>query len=105
MKACRGSVSIDRREALRREGQGDRVNNTRGNLIGSISANHMLDSLVTTWVILHPSIDLEDVLVDNDYMPSICDKVLDFCRGHDTVVAGVLELAHLEGVMVCVPRQ
>jgi hypothetical protein len=60
----------------------------RVHFVGGISSDHVLDGFVAARVVLHPGIDLEDMLVHDNNGPAVCDELLDLLRGHDRVLPG-----------------
>lgn len=60
----------------------------RVDLVGGISPDHMLNSFVAARMVLHPSINLEDMLVQDNNGPAICYEAFDLPRGHDGVLTG-----------------
>lgn len=60
----------------------------RVNLVSGISSDHVLDGFVAARVVLHPGIDLEDMLVQDDDGPAVCYELLDLVGIHDRVLPG-----------------
>lgn len=57
--------------------------------ICGISANHMLDGLVTSWVILHPSVRLQNMLVQDNDVLAISYEPLNLPPAHDGICASL----------------
>lgn len=64
------------------------MEDARVDLVGGVSPDHMLDGFVAARVVLHPRIDLEDMLMQDDNGPAVCYELLDLARGHDGVLPG-----------------
>lgn len=60
----------------------------RVNFVSGISSDHVLDGLVAARVVLHPGVDLEDMLVQDDDGPAVCYELLDVVGIHDRVLPG-----------------
>lgn len=60
----------------------------RVHFVGGIPPDHVLDGFVAARVVLHPGIDLQDVLVHDDDGPAVCYELLDLARCHDGVLPG-----------------
>lgn len=60
----------------------------RIDLIGCISAYHMLHRLLTTWVELHIRVHFEDPALENDHMFALCNLTFNVPAAQDGVLAG-----------------
>lgn len=67
--------------------QWKRIRGIHGDLVGGISADHVLDGLVAAGVVLDPGIALEDPAVDDYDVSAFGDQRLDLWAGVDAVPA------------------
>lgn len=57
----------------------------RSNLVSRIFAYHMQNGLVSSRVVFEPPINLENVLVKNEHLPSIRNHCLNIPSGHEGI--------------------
>lgn len=65
---------------------------SRGDFVSSISANHVHDGLVTSGMIRDPGIGLDNILVEDENLPSFCNQPLDLPPGHERICPLTLTL-------------
>lgn len=64
------------------------VVHSRIDFVCRVPSYHVLDSLVSTWVVLKPGIDFEYSALDNDDMASFGDQCFNLITTKDSIFAG-----------------